>query len=242
MNLIFGFVKLFKSLNISNNNNDLRVYLHLLINANYKNTKYKDYNISKGQLITSYISIADALGLSRKQVITAIQHLRDNNYIKWQGVPQNFSICTICQYDLQYNDNAYNFVKLYRSIQAADWYADDVAARLYYYILLHTADGLRTKRGNIIKELAITPHDFYVALDRLATADAVKYRKEGTEYIISTYADYVDNDNKPSTQNQSATTTNISHNHTNKLPTPSSDIFDISDDEAADVMKSIFGQ
>ena len=59
MSLVFGFIKFFRSVNISNNNNDLRVYMHLLINANYKASNYKSYNIAKGQLFTSYTSIAD---------------------------------------------------------------------------------------------------------------------------------------------------------------------------------------
>lgn len=196
MSLVFGFIKFFKSVNIANNNNDLRVYLHLLINANYKVSNYKSYNIAKGQLVTSYTSIADVLKLTRKQVITAIQHLRDNGAIEWMGVPQNFSICTVIDYALQDNDKAYNFIKLYRSIQGSGWYADDTAARLYYYILQHTEDGLRVKRGAVVKALGITPHAFYVALDKLAMEGALEYTKEGVEYVISTYADYDNKEHK----------------------------------------------
>lgn len=206
MSLVFGFIKFFRGVNISNNNNDLRVYLHLLINANYKASNYKSYNIAKGQLVTSYTSIADVLKLTRKQVIIATQHLRDNGAIEWMGVPQNFSICTIKDYALQDNDKAFNFVKLYRSIQGSAWYADDVAARLYYYILQHTEDGLRVKRGAVVKALDITPHAFYTALDKLTTAGAIEYTKKGAEYIISTYADYDDKEHKtPATKSSPAT-------------------------------------
>ena len=235
MGLIYGWVRLFRS--ISNNvdyGNDLRVYLHLLLNATYKSQKIDDITLSAGQLITSYQSIADSLGLSREQVRTSITHLAHSGVIDWQGLPQKYSICTISHYDMQCDD-AYNYAKLYRSIQGASWYRDGITANLYYYLLINAGEGkLRVKRGDIIDAIHISPRNFYTALDRIQNDGMIRYSKEGVYYIISTHANYTIIDN----------TTNDTTKPTTKPTTsakPTTDIFAISDDEAAAVMAGIFG-
>lgn len=190
MSLIYGYVKLFKSLNVAYGN-DLRVYIHLLLNAGYKVNKLDDITLQPGQLLTSYQAISESLNITRKQVIVAVEHLINDKVIEWQGIPKKYSICTIMHYNLQESDNAYNYAKLYRSIQGANWYTDGAAANLYYYILLCTdGDKLRVKRGDVVNALGITPRAYYTALDRLKNADAVKYSKEGTYYIIDSCASY----------------------------------------------------
>ena len=240
MGLIYGWVRLFRS--ISNNvdyGNDLRVYLHLLINAAYKCQKLDDITLSAGQLITSYQSIADSLDISRKQVITSINHLVNSSVITWQGLPQKYSVCTISHYDMQCDDNAYNYAKLYRSIQGATWYRDGVTANLYYYLLLHSGEGnVRVKRGDIINAMHISPRNFYTALDRIHDAGMLQYSKEGVYYIISTHANYTVKDNdKPNNETNKPTTKPT----TKPTAKPTTDIFAISDDEAAAVMAGIFG-
>lgn len=245
MGLIYGWVRLFRS--ISNNvdyGNDLRVYLHLLLNATYKNQKIDDTTLSAGQLITSYQSIADSLGLSREQVRTSITHLAHSGVIDWHGLPQKYSICTISHYDMQCDNNAYNYAKLYRSIQGATWYRDGVTANLYYYILLHSGDGnFIVKRGDIINAINISPRNFYTALDRLQHDGMLKYSKDGVYYVISTHANYTvtdDNDKPTNTNKPTNKTTTKPNTKPNNKPN-NDDIFAISDEEAAAVMAGIFG-
>lgn len=232
MSLVFGFVKFFKSISINvPYGNDIRVYLHLLLNAGYKESNYKGVDLSEGQLVTSYPSIGDSLGLSRKQVMTAVEHLEANNMIEWVGVKQHYSICTICDYALQSNDKAYNFVKLYRSIQGAEWYRDSAAANLYYYILLNSkVEGLRVKRGVIINALKLTPHAFSCALANLADTGAIQYSKEGVYYIIHSYAD-LDKEDKPKTTTTSSKSSHSVHSN------PST----VDEDEAVRNFREIFG-
>ena len=59
-----GFVKIDKELKIDYSNNDIRVYMHLLMAANYTDNVVYDRPIKGGQCITSYGSVANALGIS----------------------------------------------------------------------------------------------------------------------------------------------------------------------------------
>lgn len=132
-----GFVKIDKELKIDYSNNDIRVYMHLLMAANYTDNVVYDRPIKVGQCITSYGSVANALGISVGGVIAAVKHLTKARLIEWQGVRDKYSVCTICDYVDKYKDIKYNFVMLNRVITAANWYKHEGAAKIYYYLLLH---------------------------------------------------------------------------------------------------------
>ena len=132
-----GFVKIDKELKIDYSNNDIRVYMHLLMATNYTDNVVYDRQINVGQCITSYGSVANALGLSVGGVITAIKHLTNAGLIEWQGVRDRYSVCTICDYVSKCKDIKYNFVMLSRSITTTNWYRHEGAAKIYYYLLLH---------------------------------------------------------------------------------------------------------
>ena len=87
-----GFVKIDKELKIDYSNNDIRVYMHLLMAANYTDNVVYDRPIKVGQCITSYGSVANALGISVGGVITAVKHLTKAGLIEWQGVRDKFAI------------------------------------------------------------------------------------------------------------------------------------------------------
>ena len=172
--LIFGYVKLFKSLNLGYKNNDLRVYLHLLLSANYTTNNFNGMVITAGQLITSYQSVSEKLGLTKKEVMVAVQHLVDNKMIKWKGLPSRFTLCTITNYKLQSDNTAYNYTKLYRNIQAFSWYNDDIVAKLYYYILInYTADGCRFRPVDVQLDLNITKKQYSRAIKQLSDSGAI---------------------------------------------------------------------
>lgn len=99
--LIFGYVKLLKKIaTLGYKNNDMRVYLHLLISANYTAGKINGVDVTAGQSITSYGAIADRLGLTDKAVRVAVQHLVDGGKIKIDGVKNKYTICTVTDYRL----------------------------------------------------------------------------------------------------------------------------------------------
>ena len=81
-----GFVKIDRDIKIDYSNNDIRVYLHLLMSANYTEKNVYDRQIKVGQCITSYGKVADALDISLGGVKTAIKHLTGAGLLVWHGV------------------------------------------------------------------------------------------------------------------------------------------------------------
>lgn len=102
-----GFIKLHKSLlnwEWYQNSNTVRVFLHLLLKANYSEKEWQGIKIKRGQFITSYEHLSKELGdISIMQVRTALNKLKltgeitsksnnlytiitINNYSQYQGV------------------------------------------------------------------------------------------------------------------------------------------------------------
>ena len=81
--------------------NTFRVFMHLLLNANHKEKRYKGILIKKGQLLTGRKSLALALDLSERQVRTALTKLKKSGEIdqeKARKTTKSGSIITICNY------------------------------------------------------------------------------------------------------------------------------------------------
>ena len=53
----------------------LSVWLFILIKANISDRKFQGVPVRRGELVTSYNSIAEACGLSYSQARTAVKHL-----------------------------------------------------------------------------------------------------------------------------------------------------------------------
>ncbi len=79
--------------------NTFRVFVHLLLAANYEAHDFENITVQRGQLVTSYQSIADALNLSVRNVRTAITHLKTTGELTSKQYPK-FSLITILNYDL----------------------------------------------------------------------------------------------------------------------------------------------
>ena len=96
-----GYIKLFRSLQDwqwYQDSNTKDVFLHLLLNANWEDYKFKEYDVPKGSLVTSYASISRQLGLSIKSVRTAIKHLKRTGEVTVK-VTNKFSIITIVNWE-----------------------------------------------------------------------------------------------------------------------------------------------
>ena len=61
--------------------NTTRVFLHILLRANYKPSKYKGFDIDAGECVFGRKQWAEDLGLTEQQVRTAINHLKSTNEI-----------------------------------------------------------------------------------------------------------------------------------------------------------------
>lgn len=79
-----------------------RVFMHLLIHANYADTKWRGYVVGRGEYMTSYRKLADETGLSLKQTRTAIGNLEKTGETSLKTArigAHQFTIVTICNYD-----------------------------------------------------------------------------------------------------------------------------------------------
>lgn len=84
--------------------NMVHVFLHLLLNANYSDNKYKGVLVKRGQLITGRSKLATSLGLSQMQIRTCLDKLSSTNEIII-STTNRFSIITICKYDSYQSNN-----------------------------------------------------------------------------------------------------------------------------------------
>ena len=75
-----------------------RVFLHLLLKANYKDGEFEIHTIKRGQLVTGRKSLAKELKLSEQSIRTALEHLKSTNEITIKATSK-YSIITINSYD-----------------------------------------------------------------------------------------------------------------------------------------------
>lgn len=80
------------------NANTMRVFIHLLIEANITPYEFENVKIGRGELATSYDSIANTLNLTNQQVRTAIQHLKSTGEITVKRYPK-FQVISIVGYN-----------------------------------------------------------------------------------------------------------------------------------------------
>lgn len=82
--------------------NTLVVFLYLILQANYEPHDFENITIQRGQIATSYPSIAKNTGLSIKSVRTAIKHLIETGEVAVSKYPR-YSVYTVVCYD-KYQD------------------------------------------------------------------------------------------------------------------------------------------
>lgn len=78
--------------------NTVRVFLHLLLTANYEDKRWEGIPIKRGQVLTGRVKLAKALGLTQDQIRTAIKHLKSTNEIT-TSVTRKYSLITICKFE-----------------------------------------------------------------------------------------------------------------------------------------------
>lgn len=78
--------------------NTARVFLHLVMSANYTEHDFEGITVHPGQAVTSRQSLAAALKLSEQQVRTALKHLKATGDITVKTTSK-FSVVTINSFD-----------------------------------------------------------------------------------------------------------------------------------------------
>lgn len=109
-----GFIKLFRQILDWEWYDDLptcRLFIHLLLRANYAERSWHGQTIERGSCITSYATLASETGLSQEQIKRALKNLTKTGEIKRIATNKNTVICVVKYADFQgfgfeYNEQA----------------------------------------------------------------------------------------------------------------------------------------
>ena len=75
-----------------------RVFMYLILTANYEDSFYMGHKILRGQVVTGRKKIAEDLAITEQRVRTAIKHLKSTNEITTTSTPK-FTIVPVTGYD-----------------------------------------------------------------------------------------------------------------------------------------------
>lgn len=96
-----GFIKLHRSISKwewYKDEHTKTVFLHLLINANWEDSRFEGYVIPKGSLVVSWKSLSENCGISVQSARTAINHLKSTGEITIKST-NKFSIVSIVNWE-----------------------------------------------------------------------------------------------------------------------------------------------
>lgn len=96
-----GFIKLYRSLldwEWYKDINTRLVFIHLLLNANWENSKFKGIDIPKGSLVVGRKQLADKIGISEQSIRTSLEHLKSTNEITIEST-NKFSVITLINWE-----------------------------------------------------------------------------------------------------------------------------------------------
>lgn len=79
--------------------NTLQLWTYLLMSANIKSHDFRNITINRGELATSYPSLAAATGQTIKEIRTALDHLKSTGEVAVTRYPK-FSVISVKNYDL----------------------------------------------------------------------------------------------------------------------------------------------
>ena len=99
-----GFIKLFRQILDWEWYDDLptcRLFIHLLLKANYAERNWHGQTIERGSCITSYATLASEAGLSPEQIKRALKNLTKTGEIKRITTNKNTVICVVKYADFQ---------------------------------------------------------------------------------------------------------------------------------------------
>jgi len=87
--------------------NTFRVFVHLLLNASYKDGYWQGVAVNRGQVVVGRSKLAADLKISEQQARTCIERLISTNEITTKST-NKFTIVTICKYDTYQSNEIYN--------------------------------------------------------------------------------------------------------------------------------------
>lgn len=96
-----GFIKIYRSIldwEWYQDANTKAVFLHLLLNANWEETRYRGFVVPRGSLIAGRKSLAHDLGMTERSVRTSLEHLKSTGEVTIKTT-NRFSVITIVNWD-----------------------------------------------------------------------------------------------------------------------------------------------
>ena len=101
-----GYVKLYRSLKNWRWYTDgptLRIYIHLVLSANWKEGAFKYSVIKRGQVVMSISKLSNDLKISQSTVARSLKKLKRTGEITSRRI-SNYSVITITDYDVYQSD------------------------------------------------------------------------------------------------------------------------------------------
>lgn len=84
--------------------NTTRLFIHLILRANWKDGNFRGTTVPRGSLISSFRKLADETCLTEREIRTAISHLKSTGEVTHEG-HSKYSVFTVVNYDIyQYTD------------------------------------------------------------------------------------------------------------------------------------------
>lgn len=80
------------------NGNTFRLFIHLLLKANYDDSVFEGVQIHRGQVVTSLSRLSKELNLSQREIRTAITHLISTKEVTTLSMSK-FTVFTVVKYD-----------------------------------------------------------------------------------------------------------------------------------------------
>ena len=79
--------------------NTTRLFIHMLLKANWKDGNFKGTTVSRGSFVSSIGKLAGETGLTEREIRTAISHLKKTGEVT-SKTTNKFSVFTVVKYDL----------------------------------------------------------------------------------------------------------------------------------------------
>lgn len=101
-----GYIKIHRKLcnwRWFKDDNTFRVFMYILLQANYEPHDFENITVDRGQFVTSYPNLSFGTGLTIRQVRTAINHLISTGEVTASKYPK-YTVYTVVNYD-EYQDN-----------------------------------------------------------------------------------------------------------------------------------------
>lgn len=187
--------------------NMLKVWLYLLVKAQYADGKYRGVEVKRGQLLTGRKLIANETRLSEQQVRTCINRLKSSGQIAIESTNQ-YSLITIVKYDDYQGSDSYNIQQIIQPAnlpitndqptsnqQSTTYKKDKKEKKEKEYIYLGEFQNVKFTADELEKLKAEFPRDYQDRIERVSAYCASTGKKY--KNYLATIRNWARKDPKP---------------------------------------------